>query len=122
MKVLNCLQAHKSLVSLSKNKMPLAVSFGIAKNVSSLIVVVDNFYKEREKRANELNAIKDSDSKEAKEKTQAFQKELDELLDTDVDVSLETIDLSKCSDISVAAEDLIGCSEFITIEDANKDG
>lgn len=122
MKILNCLQAHKSLTSLSKNKMPLSVSFRIAKNVSELSSVVDSFYKEREKRINELNSMSNRESEEAKSKAKDFQKELDELLDSEVEMSLDVIDLSTCGDISVAPEDLIGCSDFITIEDANKDG
>lgn len=122
MKLLNCLQAHKSLSSLSKNKLPLAVSFNVAKNVSDLSTVVDSFYKERDKKIKELNALTDKESEEAKAMAESFQKELDELLDSEVEMDLKVINLSSCKDISVAPEDLIGCSDFLTIEDANKDG
>ncbi len=122
MKLLNCLQAHKSLSSLSKNKLPLSVSFNVAKNVSSLSTVVDSFYKERDKRIKELNALEDKESAEAKSMAESFQKELDELLDSEVEMDLKVINLSSCKDISVAPEDLVGCSEFLTLEDADKDG
>lgn len=122
MKLLNCLQAHKSLTSLSKNKMPLSVSFNVAKNVSDLSVVVDNFYQERDKRIKELNSLKDKESEEAKSMAENFQKELDELLDSDIEMNLKVIDLSACKELSVAPEDLVGCSEFITIEDADNNG
>lgn len=122
MKLLNCLQAHKSLSSLSKNKLPLPVSFNVAKNVSSLSTVVDSFYKERDKRIKELNALEDKESAEAKSMAESFQKELDELLDSEVEMDLKVINLSSCKDISVAPEDLVGCSEFLTLEDADKDG
>ena len=117
MKILNCLQAHKSLSSLSKNKMPLSVSFQVARNVSDLAPIVDDFHKERDKRISELNGVKDKESKEAKEMAASFQKELDELLDAEVEMNL-----SECKDLFIAPEDLVGCSDFITIGDANKDG
>ena len=110
MKLLNCLQAHKSLSSLSKHKLPLSVSFNVAKNVSSLSTVVDSFYKERDKRIKELNALEDKESAEAKSMAESFQKELDELLDSEVEMDLKVINLSSCKDISVAPEVLVGCS------------
>ena len=122
MKILNCLQAHKSLSSLSKNKMPLAVSFHVARNVSELSPVVDDFHKERDKKIAELNSIEDKESKEAKEMAKSFQKDLDDLLDTEVEMNLHVVDLSECKDLFIAPEDLVGCSDFITIGDANKDG
>lgn len=122
MKILNCLQAHKSLTSLSKNKMPLSVSFKVAKNMSDLSGVVDSFYQERDKRIQELNAIEDKESDQAKELAKGFQKELDELLDSEVELDLTVIDLSSCKDLSVAPEDLVGCSDFITIEHADNNG
>jgi hypothetical protein len=122
MKILNCLQAHKSLSSLSKNKMPLSVSFQVARNVSDLAPIVDDFHKERDKRISELNGVKDKESKEAKEMAASFQKELDELLDAEVEMNLSVVNLSECKDLFIAPEDLVGCSDFITIGDANKDG
>jgi hypothetical protein len=122
MKILNCLQAHKSLSSLSKNKMPLSVSFQVARNVSDLAPIVDDFHKERDKRISELNGVKDKESKEAKEMAASFQKELDELLDAEVEMNLSVLNLSECKDLFIAPEDLVGCSDFITIGDANKDG
>ena len=122
MKILNCLQAHKSLSSLSKNKMPLSVSFQVAHNVSDLAPIVDDFHKERDKRISELNGVKDKESKEAKEMAASFQKELDELLDAEVEMNLSVVNLSECKDLFIAPEDLVGCSDFITIGDANKDG
>lgn len=122
MKVLNCLQAHKSLSSLSKTKMPLSVSFQVARNVSQLSPIVDDFYKEREKKVTELNNLADKESEEAKEMALNFQKDLDKILDTEVEISLHVIDLSECKSIEIAPEDLVGCSDYITIGDANKDG
>lgn len=122
MKILNCLQAHKSLASLSKNKMPLSVSFMVARNVSELAPVVDDFHKEREKKVSELNNLKDTESKEAKEMAQSFQRDLDEILDTDIEMNLHVVDLSECKDLIIAPEDLVGCSGFITMGDVNKDG
>jgi len=122
MKILNCLQAHKSLASLSKNKMPLSVSFMVARNVSELAPVVDDFHREREKKVSELNNLKDTESKEAKEMAQSFQRDLDEILDTDIEMNLHVVDLSECKDLIIAPEDLVGCSGFITMGDVNKDG
>ena len=52
----------------------------------------------------------------------SFQKDLDDLLDTEVEMNLHVVDLSECKDLFIAPEDLVGCSDFITIGDANKDG
>lgn len=117
--------SYVGLINLveKKEKYPVKFSFAITRNLKTLESVNKDFETERNKLLDIYN-VKDADGEPAYKETgkieiaaeqeENWKKDMEELLDIDVDVKVHKVSLADLDGINITAEDMLACSFMIT--------
>lgn len=106
-----------------KEKFPVKFSFAITKNLKTLEGLNKDFETERNKLLDMYN-VKDENGEAAYKTTgmieiapeheNDWKKDMQELLDIDVDAKVHTVSVSELDGVSMTAEDMLTCEFMIT--------
>ena len=123
MKLSKCIEVYASFEQLATLDLPIKASFQISKNLNALREIIVPFDQTREGLVQKFKAKATTDDSGnmsyTDEQQQDFKSQIDELLDTDQDVSLCIVDLTDCKDLSVQPRQLVGCQDFIDVSNAS---
>ena len=123
MKLSKCIEVYSSFEQLATLDLPIKASFQISKNLNALREIIVPFDQTREALVQKFKAkaVTDEDGNMTytDKQQQDFKNQIDELLDSDQDVSLCIVDLNDCKDLSVQPRQLVGCQDFIDISNAS---
>lgn len=119
MKLSKVINSIEGLNQLAKTKLPVSLGFRISTAINNLNPLIENYYKTR----NELlkkhgKEVIEKDKPTGrydipKEKVDEFNKELEELNDTEIDVKLPEIKLSELGNIEIEPSALVNLDWLI---------
>lgn len=117
-KTSDILKVSAALTKLSGRPLPIKTSYSISKALTAVNSEIKIYDKERIKlleKHGTLNEDKTEYIFDTPEKEQAFYKELEELLDVEVEINAHPVKLTEDCKIPISAQDIIDLGDFIEV-------
>lgn len=115
MTLLNYLEALEGFSAISREKLPMAVSFKIASMIKEIKEITQPFVDFRQEQITNIQAKYVAKGEDVPEDEMAeFQEGIKKLLEEEVDRELTPVDLSEC-DIQVSPQVMSMCLPFIKL-------
>ncbi|MBL0320311.1 MAG: hypothetical protein IPP74_13625 [Alphaproteobacteria bacterium] len=108
-------ESEHGLVELNNCKLPARTSFKVAKVINIIAKEIELFNQAKIKKAEELGDKQDDGTYKIREENiDKFRKEIDELLNTKVDLEFSQINLKELSDVSISPSAIRSLGSILT--------
>jgi len=115
----DCISIYSGLMTLYKKELPILASYKISSAINKLEPIVSDFQKNRDEIISKLKSKSDSNGDVDDDSAKEFKEAMSFILEEEVDVVIDTIDLSSVENLSVSPEVVRLCGDsVIFIKDA----
>ena len=110
MKLKRILESKDALVELNNKELPIKTSYQITKITKKVQEELENF---QEQKQNLIDKYKDDDGNISEESEKKIVKQLEDLLDVEVDIEINLINVNELEDINIKPGHLMGLDPFL---------